>query len=244
MDQAIRVTDATRLPWLEPYRPASSRKSANRAAFAVGAATALAGISLLLFLRDVQPFANQPLPQAQIVLPAPEDIKMTVNLPPLEMRPDASTPGPVRHEARSVRKWRPRRPRIVTALPERDAYEIVMSQQIGSVDLPPESPAISPAPAPAPALPARPAVDPAAEVVKGKTVQLGVYLTPRQAELAWQSAIRDYTFLVTMPKSITSVRWGAKQKTYYRLQLGTPSKRHARQLCGNLRATGRACTVA
>jgi len=130
----------------------------------------------------------------------------------------------------------------VTALPERGAYQIIMSEQIGLAALSPSPPVITPAPAPD--LPVRPAVNPAAEVVKGKTVQLGVYLTARQAELAWQSAIRDYTFLVTMPKSITPVQWGAKHKIYYRLQLGTPSKRHARQLCGNLRATGRTCTVA
>jgi hypothetical protein len=75
-------------------------------------------------------------------------------------------------------------------------------------------------------------------------VQLGIYLTQRQAEIAWQSAIRDYTFLVTMPKSISTVRLGTRGKRYYRLQLGTPSKRHAKQLCGNLKATGRSCTVA
>jgi hypothetical protein len=206
-------------------------------------AAVLGGVTSLLLVRGSQPAPDEPLPQAQIVLPAPEDIKMAVSPPLVHVKPDTVAGGTGRHAARVARGWRPSRPRIVTALPERDAYEVVMSQQIGSVEIPP-SPVVTPAPAPALALPARPAVNPAAEVVKGKTVQLGVYLTARQAELAWQSAIRDYTFLVTMPKSITPVRWGAKQKTYYRLQLGTPSKRHARQLCGNLKATGRACTVA
>ena len=44
----------------------------------------------------------------------------------------------------------------------------------------------------------------------------------RQAELAWQSAVRDYTFLVTMPKSIEPI--SIRSKRFYRLQLGTPSR--------------------
>ena len=56
---------------------------------------------------------------------------------------------------------------------------------------------------------------------------------------------------------LESARWGERMlrpgdrvrlrprgKLYYRLQLGTPSKKHAKQLCGNLKSTGRACTVA
>jgi SPOR domain len=95
---------------------------------------------------------------------------------------------------------------------------------------------------PLPPDPPRPAVDPTAQVVRGKTVQLGVYLTQGQAEAAWQRAVRDYTYLVTMPKSIEPI--SIRSKRYYRLQLGTPSKKHAKQLCTNLKSIGRACTVA
>jgi hypothetical protein len=75
-----------------------------------------------------------------------------------------------------------------------------------------------------------------------KTVQMGVHLTQAQAEAAWQRAVSDYTYLVTMPKSIEPIT--IRSKRYYRLQLGTPSKRHAKQLCTNLKSIGRAGTVA
>ena len=45
-----------------------------------------------------------------------------------------------------------------------------------------------------------------------------------------------------MPKRIQPVR--IRSKLYYRLQLGTPSRTHAKQLCGNLKQIGRSCTVA
>jgi hypothetical protein len=95
---------------------------------------------------------------------------------------------------------------------------------------------------PLPPAPPRPAVNPSAQLVRGKTVQLGVYLTAGQAEAAWQRAVRDYTFLVTMPKSIQPI--SIRSKRFYRLQLGTPSKKHARQLCTNLKTIGRTCSVA
>ena len=95
---------------------------------------------------------------------------------------------------------------------------------------------------PLPPDPPRPSVNPAAQVVRGKTVQLGVYKSAGQAEAAWQSAVRDYTYLVTMPKSIEPI--SIRSRRFYRLQLGTPSKQHAKQLCTNLKSIGRACTVA
>ena len=45
--------------------------------------------------------------------------------------------------------------------------------------------------------------------------------------------MRDYTYLVTMPKSIEPI--SIRSKRFYRLQLGTPSKQHAKQLCTNLK---------
>ena len=47
---------------------------------------------------------------------------------------------------------------------------------------------------------------------------------------------------VTMPKSIEPI--SIRSKRFYRLQLGTPSRLHAKQLCTNLKTIGRACTVA
>ena len=45
-----------------------------------------------------------------------------------------------------------------------------------------------------------------------------------------------------MPKSIQAI--SIRSKRFYSLQLGTPSKKHAKQLCSNLLSIGRVCTVA
>jgi hypothetical protein len=102
--------------------------------------------------------------------------------------------------------------------------------------------AIASLPAPIPTPLVRPTVDPRAQLVRGKTVQLGVYTSARQAEFAWQTAVRDYTYLATMPKSIEPI--SIRSRRFYRLQLGTPSRLHAKQLCSNLKTIGHACTVA
>jgi hypothetical protein len=111
-------------------------------------------------------------------------------------------------------------------LPKPEVWEAAVA--IAAIPIPPDPP--------------RPAVNPSARLVRGKTVQMGVYLTAAQAEAAWRRAIRDYTYLVTMPKNIQPI--SIRSKRFYRLQLGTPSKSHARQLCSNLKSIGRTCTVA
>jgi hypothetical protein len=233
-----------RLPWLEPYRPVS-RKPSNRSAglaAAVGV-VGLAGIAALLALR-IAPLSEAPAePTAQVALP-PAMIKLEPVPTPLKVEAPAAgqvelqRPSPVAPPQRRMVR------RQLKAEPVRTAYGNVVEQQAGEAveaEISPEAMAIAALPAP-PADPPRPAVNPSAQVVRGKTVQMGVYKTARQAEIAWQSAIRDYTYLVTMPKSIQPIR--IRSKIYYRLQLGTPSRTHARQLCGNLKQVGRSCTVA
>jgi len=235
-----------RLPWLEPYR-APPRKKSNRragAAAAIGAA-GLAGI-LTVLMRDAPLFpANEPVPEATVVLPAPVDMQPQIVLPPLEPQQVAAAPAPV--FATTARRANPTVRRRIKTVPTSLAYRTVVKEQSGGA---PEDDAIAseaaiaiaslPAPVAAPIV--RPAIDPKAQLIRGKTVQLGVYTSARQAELAWQSAVRDYTYLVTMPKSIDPI--SIRSKRFFRLQLGTPSKFHARQLCSNLKTIGRACTVA
>jgi hypothetical protein len=247
MADAGVVRDAERLPWLEPYRAPPRRKSNRRpgVAAAVGAA-GLAGI-LTLLMRDAQQLpADDPVPQASVVLPAPADMQPPIVLPPLETRQQAAAPVAVWPVA-APRRAKAAARRRIKAVPTSAAFRAVVDDQ---TDAPPTAePAVTEAalaiaalPAPAPEPIVRPTVNPAAKVVRGKTVQLGVYTSSRQAELAWRSAIRDYTYLVTMPKSIEPI--SIRSKRFYRLQLGTPSKRHAKQLCTNLKTLGRACTVA
>lgn len=235
-----------RLPWLEPYRPPSRRPSNRSAGLAaiVGVA-GLAGIATLLTVR-IMPISDAPAePSVEVFLPPPSMIKPDAVPPPLVTKAETqasqivsvSRSAPAAYRGRTVVR------RKIKAEPTRAAYSDVVHDQaeVQPAAVSAEAMAIAFMPAPA-ADPPRPAVNPAARVVRGKTVQLGVYKTARQAEIAWQSAIRDYTYLVTMPKSIQPIR--IRSKLYYRLQLGTPSRTHARQLCGNLKQIGRSCTVA
>nr|WP_294851388.1 hypothetical protein [uncultured Sphingomonas sp.] len=91
-------------------------------------------------------------------------------------------------------------------------------------------------------VPTRPAVNPAAKVVRKQTIRMGVYLTAAQADVAWRAAVRDYTYLVTMPRQVAPVTYRGRR--YYQLNLGTPSRNHAMQLCRNLKSIGHNCSVA
>jgi hypothetical protein len=236
-----------RLPWLEPYR-APPRKTSNRrggAAAAIGAA-GLAGI-LTVLLRDAPLLpADKPVPQATVVLPAPVDMQPQIVLPPLVAHQPAAILSAEKHFAAPHRVTVAVRRRI-KAVPNRMAYRTVVKDQAGGTRA--TEPAASEAAiaiaslsAPIPTPIVRPTVNPRAQLVRGKTVQLGVYTSARQAEFAWQSAVRDYTYLATMPKSIEPI--SIRSRRFYRLQLGTPSRLHAKQLCSNLKTIGHACTVA
>jgi hypothetical protein len=246
MADAGVIRDPGRLPWLEPYRAPANRKPSNRGSGATAAigAVGLAAVVMLL-TRDMAPLADEPVsaPEASVVLPAPEDLQPQIILPRLQT--DAGgAPVQVRDDEprRQVRPARQSR-RKIRAVPTEAAYREVVKTQSDLPPLPEITPAaLAIAAIPLPPDPPRPAVNPSARVVRGKTVQMGVYVTQAQAEAAWQRAIRDYTYLVTMPKSIEAI--SIRSKRFYRLQLGTPSKRHARQLCTHLKTIGRSCTVA
>jgi hypothetical protein len=203
----------------------------------------LAGVAALLTMR-IMPLPLEPVePMAEIALP-PAMIKLEPVPVPLETEAPTVRQAELARSAPAVRRTQRTVRRQIKAEPTRIAYGEVLQEQAGeavATGISAEAMAIALMPAP-PADPPRPAVNPAARVVRGKTVQMGVFKTARQAEIAWQSAIRDYTFLVTMPKSVQPIR--IRSKLYYRLQLGTPSRSYARQLCGNLKQIGRSCTVA
>ncbi len=240
-----------RLPWLEPYRAPQPKKKqkaeSNRIGVAAIGAVTLAGVITLLVNRGAPLLpADEPAPAAQVVLPVPADLQPQIILSPIEVRPEQLKEAPAVERARPTELRRAAPPRRkIKAVPTRTAYREVMREQAAKPAAP--APAVSEAALaiaalPLPPDPPRPAVDPSAQVVRGKTVQMGVYTTQGQAEAAWRSAVRDYAYLVTMPKSIEPI--SIRSKRFYRLQLGTPSKKHAKQLCTNLKSIGRACTVA
>jgi hypothetical protein len=243
MADAGVVRDANRLPWLEPYRAPPRKKSNRRTGVATAIGTVGLAVVVTLLTRDMIPMPSaEPATEARVTLPAPSDMQPQIILPPLEVSEapiKAATPEPaVRRPAALPR-------RRIQAIPTRAAYRDVVKEQVEDsveTEVVASEAALAIADLPLPPDPPRPAVDPSAQVVRGKTVQLGVYLTRSQAEAAWNSAIRDYTYLVTMPKSIEAI--SIRSRRFYRLQLGTPSKKHAKQLCSNLKSIGRACTVA
>jgi len=249
MADAGVARDPGRLPWLEPYR-APARKKSNRrpgTAVVIGAIGLAAVVTMLT--RDVIPFpVEQPaVPQASVVLPSPAQMQQPIVLAPLAMNePPASTPAP--QVAAPVRRAKQHEQRRIKTVPTNIAYRAVVKEQSGepsdavALDAATADAAVAIAALPLPPDPPRPAVNPSARVVRGKTVQLGVFRSQQAAEFAWRSAIRDYTYLVTMPKSIEPI--SIRSRRFYRLQLGTPSKQHAKQLCSNLKSIGRACTVA
>ena len=247
MADAGVARDPGRLPWLEPYRAPVAAKKSNRrpgTAVAIGAAGLAVVVSLLA--RDVIPLPSgeTPPPRASVVLPAPADMGPAIVLAPLREPEQVGATTSAQPVAAS-RGATQRVQRRIKAVPTSLAYRKVIKEQSGEpaeLDAPTSEAAVAIAALPLPPDPPRPAVDPSAKIVRGKTVQMGVYQTAGQAEAAWRSAIRDYTYLVTMPKSIEPI--SIRSKRFYRLQLGTPSKMHAKQLCTNLKSIGRACTVA
>jgi hypothetical protein len=243
MADAGVVRDANRLPWLEPYR-APPRKMSNRKTGFTALIGALGLAFVVTFLtRDLISLpAPEPAAEASVTLPAPAEMQPEIVLPPLHV---SETPIKAVSPEPTFRRPAPLPRRKIKAVPTSAAYREVVNEQTGEVtetEVVASEAALAIADLPLPPDPPRPAVDPTAQVVRGKTVQMGVYLTKTQAEAAWQSAVRDYTYLVTMPKSIEAI--SIRSKRYYRLQLGTPSKKHARQLCSNLKSIGRTCTVA
>ena len=244
MADAGVARDPGRLPWLEPYRAPARKPSTRRSGLtAVIGAIGLAAIVTLL-TRDMVPLAEdqEEAPEASVVLPAPEDLQPQIILPPLEVAAGPAVAASM-ERAKPVRKVKRYPRRKIRAVPTEQAYRDVVKTQSEQPPVPEiTAAALAIAAIPLPPDPPRPAVNPRARVVRGKTVQLGVYFTQGQAEAAWQHAVRDYTYLVTMPKNIRAIT--IRSKRYYTLQLGTPSKSHARQLCTNLQSIGRACTVA
>jgi hypothetical protein len=244
MADAGVLKDSGRLPWLEPYRAPEQKRKHNRGGPIAVAVIALVALFSLFLWRDAPRFqADDPTPQTTVAMPTPADMQSQAVLPPIA--PPAETVAAAGESERVAKPLRVRPRRSATAGADSDTYGAIVSEQIAALLLAAEPPADEPAPIaiePVSVQPLRPTVNPRAKVAKGKTAQLGVYFTARDAEVAWRSAVRDYTYLVTMPKNIQRLR--LRGKYYYRLQLGTPSTSHATQLCGHLRSIGRACRVA
>ncbi len=178
MADAGVARDPGRLPWLEPYR-APARKPSNRrpgVTAVIGAIGLVAVVTLLTRDMIPQPVEPASAPQASTLLPAPEDLQPQVVLPTLH---ETEAPVAIAQAARPrlTHSVRPQR-RKIRAVPTAAAYREVVETQMAEAPMPEiTQAALAIAAMPLPPDPPRPAVNPSAEVVRGKTVQLGVYLT-------------------------------------------------------------------
>ena len=229
------ATDGDRLPWLGPM-PDRTAAPGPRAAvrgltiLVVMLAVALTGTLSLLLLRNYDapttatPAAPPAQPSAKVdlpVRPAAPPPAVPAPAPPATL---AETPAPTarpKAPARQVRAKSTRSVKKARAKQRRATSRRVSRPQVrvhrGTRSWP--------------------------SAPRGRVIQLGAYNTAGQAYDAWRGTVRDYPYLGTLPRRITPIRLGPNRRLYYRLQVATPSRRHAEPVCRVVRATRRACIV-
>ena len=224
------ATDGDRLPWLGPMpdrSPAPGPRAAVRGLtiLVVLLTVALTGTLSLLLLRDrdapaqVQPAAKIDLPARPVappVVPAPAPPAKLAETPAPTVKTQAPAKQVRKKSTRSVKKTRAKK-RTATAR-RSTASQVRVHRGMRKTW-------------------------PSLRRGRGRVIQLGAYHSAGQAYNAWVGTVRDYPYLGTLPRRITPVRIGPNRTLYYRLQVATPSRRHAEPVCRVVRATRRACIV-
>jgi hypothetical protein len=237
--QGVRAADDDRLPWLEPYREATStgRPLPRRG---LGRPLALgAGIGLLLAVgaggywlgqRNDAPVRSQP--STTVTLPPAKPAPVQVTEVPPATEPavtDLAPAEPVQAEkprpAKKVthRRTAPRK-KIRTAGIQKSRYNAVRAAQ--------ERRAASrrwpkmPSPGPA-----------------GQVIQLGAFTTAARANTAYSQRVARYPALARMPRVVVPVITKPDGRVLYVLRLGTTSRQQSKTVCRNLRASGDHCLV-
>ena len=172
MADAGVARDPGRLPWLEPYRAPSRKKSNRRSGVAATIGAAGLAVVLTLLMRDAQflPTSEPAAPQASVLLPAPADMQPPILLSPLTGPEPAAAPAA--NSAPPVHRAKARVLRRIKAVPTRVAYRTVVKEQAGeagepaALDTATIDAAVAIAALPIPPDPPRPTVNPAAQVVR------------------------------------------------------------------------------
>ena len=229
------ATDGDRLPWLGPM-PDRAAAPGPRAAvrgltiLVVLLTVALTGTLSLLLLRDrdglttatpaappAQPIARVDMPVRPAVpppaVPLPAPPATLAEVPAPSVKPQAPAKQVRAKSKKSVKKARVKKPRASA----RRASPPQVRVHRGTRNWP--------------------------AAPRGRVIQLGAYNSAGQAYNAWRGTVRDYPYLGTLPRRITPIRVGPNRRLYYRLQVATPSRRHAEPVCRVVRATRRACLV-
>jgi hypothetical protein len=249
-------SDEERLPWLHaPRRPKSAPRKGKAMPrrtetpiFVLLSLFMLAGIGVIAFLagrgsvpiRPVQTRPEPALPQARVNLPpavAPNVAPVPAPAPVAE-----SVPSPAPAKVRSASLSSHKSAKTRSALPRKTSAARI-STRARSAAAKIASDARRRAAVRARYAPPYVYVEQPSPAKPGRIIQLGVYYDPRHADAAWRRVVIAYPYLGKLPKAVVPARGMANQPVYYRLQLGTRSRRDARILCRNLLSIGRGCRV-
>lgn len=243
--------NSERLPWIEPYKEASSdsrpaprkpasttTKSSRAPWIAIGAVVLLTiGIGGGYWLgqraddqseqapaRNTQVADADTVPEPPVVTPLPE-----LEAPPPAVEPEAA-PVPAVEASRPSAKTKPpvakakgpAAKKIRRASTKRSQYERVLAKQREAARTWPKMP--SPGPA-------------------GQVIQLGAFSTRSRAGNAYRERLARYPVLSGMPHVIVPVITQPRGEILYVLRLGTQSREQSNVVCRNLRTSGDHCLV-
>ena len=243
--------DSERLPWIEPYKeastaprpaprkPMSTKTNSSRAPLlAIGAIALLtAGIGGGYWLGQradgqsepapaenvqVAEAVTVPVPPIEIPQPEPEAPPPAVEPEPTAPAPAVEAPKPLTKAKPPVRKAHKPARKIRHASTKRSQYERVVAKQRAAARTWPKMP--SPGPA-------------------GQVIQLGAYSTRTRAQNAYRERLARYPVLSGMPQVIVPVITQPRGEILYVLRLGTQSREQSNVVCRNLRTSGDHCLV-
>ena len=238
------ANDEERLPWLEPYRDAISRKSPppprpNKR----GAGLVVGGIAALAAALTAGYYVGQreQAPPSVVVAQAPVTTAPVSPTPPAAPTPIVTSPVP------STADPVPPKPRVAATSIKKPVRRAVRERKIRTAGI--ESARLREiraaqerAPAPRPVAtrpwPRMPSPGPA-----GQVIQLGAFKNPARANRAYRARLARYPLLGSMPRVVVPVVTRPRGQVLYVLRLGTGSRQQSGIVCRNLRASGDHCIV-
>ena len=247
--------DSERLPWIEPYREASSgprpaprkqaaakpKRAPSRAPWtAIGALVLLtAGIGGGYWLGSQ---ADEPQSQPDNEVTA-EVAPVTIAPPtqpipypePESLAPAEPEAAPPPAPVAEVAKPKPKAAPVHKAKAKRPVHKKIRHASIKRTQY---ERVVAKQRAAAKTWPKMPSPGPA-----GQVIQLGAFTTRARASNAYRDRIARYPVLSGMPQVIVPVITQPRGEILYVLRLGTQSREQSNVVCGNLKRSGNHCLV-
>lgn len=244
-----------RLPWLDDPAPAAvpePRARGRRAGLVALILLLVAAIGVGAFWLgqySEKPVAAVPVaPPSRPPAPRPTVPRPTVPIPaepaPAPERAERPASRPASRPTRRARPahrphrlaHRPRHAKIHTPAMGRARYRQVVARQHAEA-------AAESARAPVPAQRATWYPIPLRAGPPGRAIQLGAYLSQRDAQAAWRAILTRWPYLGTRPLLILPTPARAGRRMLWRIQLRTDSQAQSLVICQRLRATGQSCML-